>query len=305
MKNNNLIKKIIKSLGFTVFIMVIGLIMVGCLESNLPHIILTQRYETVPLNIISRSTESDVIPGLLYSGYDNNYYYYVFLLGHINYVPITYRNAVIYNGITPITIGYTKSNTTETTVKNAIMIAVENSLRETFNSYVDVSVDFGKKIFGFGAKVSTKTGVEYGWVDTETRSTLDTWETTERRLDEYSDSISVTIGSNNEPSGKYRYSLFATTDVYYTVIINRVNFRMTEAYTSLCVRPESFAWGIDYESDPAGNFGKTSTGNLLVIPELDYSILPIPTDRIISTDDTKILFPTYENNDGSIDASVV
>jgi len=38
--------------------------------------------------------------------------------------------------------------------------------------------------------------------------------------------------------------------------------------------PESFDWGIDYETNPAGNFNKTTMGNLLAILKIDNSILP-------------------------------
>jgi hypothetical protein len=93
-------------------------------------------------------------------------------------------------------------------------------------------------------------------------------------LKEESFSISTTIGDKGELPGRYRYSLFATTDVYYALKLNRIRAKVDE-FTVVCARPDP-SWGVDYEPDPEGDFGKTADGDLLEIPELDYNSLPGP-----------------------------
>jgi hypothetical protein len=70
------------------------------------------------------------------------------------------------------------------------------------------------------------------------------------------------IGEHGQPSGKYRYSLFCTTDVYYVLIINEEEeIEIVTDYIAICARPASYAWGVDYEPDFSGNFGKTAAGD--------------------------------------------
>ncbi|MDR0410531.1 MAG: hypothetical protein LBH75_00965 [Treponema sp.] len=126
----------------------------------------------------------------------------------------------------------------------------------------------------------------------ESRSTSNTWETTQTKMSGTSSSISYTIGDNNEPPGKYRTTLFGTTDVYLYVKI-RVDHtdgwryvqtetrRVEEAYTFACARPpNTLFWSIDYEPALDGDFGKTADTENLAIPNLDPAALPIPTIQI-------------------------
>jgi hypothetical protein len=230
---------------------------------------IAQRYETVPI-----SSTNSTAPGFLYSFYYEKYNYYGFILGHVNYVPLAYRGAVFYDGRTPITIGYTRSELNENSIKRTITTTIENSVTKSYSESYKVSSEVGASFFGIGSKVEAQMSSGYGWVDTEVRSYSDTIEETTRKVTKDSDSISATIGNNNEPPGKYRYSLFATTDVYYIAKVDRYSFKKVDSFIEVCARPESFTWRIDY--DPEGDFGKTSVGNLLVIPKVDFSKLPEP-----------------------------
>ena len=88
---------------------------------------------------------------------------------------------------------------------------------------------------------------------------------------------SAPIPPDNDPSpGKYRFSLFATVDVHYILVTNRAKTQVIEAYTAMCMRPQSSAWGIDYEPDISGSFAKTADGNFLEIPAIVLSQLPDP-----------------------------
>jgi hypothetical protein len=51
-----------------------------------------------------------------------------------------------------------------------------------------------------------------------------------------------------------------------------------EEYTAMCARPVG-GWGIDYDNE-SGYFGKTAPGDLLKIPNVPLSQLPIPTEKI-------------------------
>jgi hypothetical protein len=94
--------------------------------------------------------------------------------------------------------------------------------------------------------------------------------------------MSYTIGENNQPPGKYRTTLFGTTDVYFQLTINRKTGELEEASTVACARPaDTLYWGIDYDPSPGGDFGKTAKTQNLAIPDLDLSALPAPTEKVV------------------------
>ena len=83
----------------------------------------TERYETVPYDGKSADRAASAVntlDKLVYSAYDDEHYYYLFLLGHVNRVPLAYRPAIQYDGRTPITIGYSSSNVTEETISHSV-----------------------------------------------------------------------------------------------------------------------------------------------------------------------------------------
>lgn len=130
--------------------------------------------------------------------------------------------------------------------------------------------------------VKFKAELEYGheWTTTEesgttsSRSVSNTYETSSAKASEITDEISVTIGTNNEPEGLYRFSLFSTTDVYFVVVTNRAKTEIKDAQVIYCARPVQF-WALDYEPDQGGTFGKTVAGDLLKIPDItNVSELP-------------------------------
>ena len=136
----------------------------------------------------------------------------------------------------------------------------------------------------FSAKVSATAGGSNGWDETNTRSVTNTYTTTSSWSSQETDSYQTTIGNNDEPSGKYRFSLFATTDVYYVLVTNRERTQVTQAYTAVCARLQSLGWGLDYEPDMNGSFAKTGGGDLLKIPAIVLSKLPDPIDEYVEGD---------------------
>ncbi len=238
------------------------------------------RYEIVPYAGISRAASIENM--LIYSAQDSDSNYYVYLLGNVNKVPVTYQDAIIYNGQTPITIAYEKSDLTEKSVEESITRAVE----ETTSSSFDVGANFstmlriGNADSFWGAEITAGANLNWGSEDAKTRSTSDTVTTVQTKVEGTKSTIESTIGNYGEPAGKYRYSLFATSDVYYVLITNKENTEIREHYVSVLARPLSYAWGIDYDPDEGGNFGKTDPGELLEIPQLDISSLKQPTHQV-------------------------
>jgi hypothetical protein len=239
----------------------------------------TTRYLTVPFDSSSGRSAAG-IDNLLYTAQDNSHYYYVFLLGHIDLVPVAYREPVIYNGVTNAIVRYEKSNATQDSfsqsVSNAFQHSVSNKTTTNFGIVAKAGVDLGP----FSASVKTSYSNQVINEESSTRSFESTWGTASTKISSYTNTLEMIIGNNNEPAGKYRYSLFCTTDVYFVVKTNKAKTQVVDSYTSFCARADSFAWGIDYEPDLGGNFGRTAEGNLLQIPQLTLSSLPTPTETI-------------------------
>ncbi|MDR1867180.1 MAG: chitobiase/beta-hexosaminidase C-terminal domain-containing protein [Treponema sp.] len=237
----------------------------------------TLRYETVPYRVASSRAALD-LSTLITSAYDDYNYYYVFLLGHINRVPLEYRPAIFYDGIIDQTIGYTRDEASTESVEESLETATENSVSSntSYNWGVELGLNIGNDATFVQASITASTGGEYGWGESTARSTANTLSTVKSVTRGASDSWSVTIG-NGAPPGLYRYSLFGTTDVYYVVITDKRK-NVTKSYLSYCARTQTY-WGIDYEPDIGGNFGKTIPGELLEIPTFTPSALPTPTSN--------------------------
>ncbi|MCL2127561.1 MAG: chitobiase/beta-hexosaminidase C-terminal domain-containing protein, partial [Treponema sp.] len=243
----------------------------------------TLRYRTVPYKGAgtAKAAESDDNYSLIYSACDtdNDLYYYVYLLGNIDRVPVAYRQAVIYDGVTPVTIGYSRADTNEYTITEGVEKATQYSLTNNETHGWKVGTEFGVKGEVFSAKLSAEVSGQYSKEEMNGRSVSNTCETSISQGTSTTDTIEVTVGDNNEPSGKYRYSLFCTTDVYYVLVTDNAKTAVEDNYIAVCARPESYAWGIDYEPDLGGGFGKTAPGELFQLPDWEFSGLPDPEDE--------------------------
>jgi len=235
----------------------------------------TLRYDTVPFAGTARST-GNVFDKLIYYAHDDDYNYYVFLLGHVNRVPIAFRQAVIFDGITPITIGYSRTNATLESIMSSLTTAIEHSVTTGYSVGAGGSVAVKGAPFGMGVTATATFSAEFSRQFGTTRSNSNTFETTIQRMVEETDSIEVTIVMHGEPPGLYRYTLFGTTDVFYVLITNRQRTSVVEEYFAVSARG-NLAWGVDFEPDLAGNFGRTAMGSLLVFPEMELSDLPEPS----------------------------
>jgi hypothetical protein len=241
---------------------------------------------------------------LMFYAYDADSYYYVFLLGHVNRVPLAYRQAVEYNGTTPVTIVYSAANVTETSITQSVEQATENSTTGTLTNGWEVGAEVGLSFIADTKAIIKYTG-SYSTEQMSSRSTSNTYETASAKSSEIRDEISATIGEHGEPAGMYRYSLFTTTDVYYVLITDHAKENIKNAYTAWCARPTSF-WTIDYDSETGGSFRKTADGDLLEVPEeLDLSELPTPTDNdLTGVPAAYAATPVADKTEGSYEKSV-
>jgi hypothetical protein len=233
-------------------------------------------------------------------------YYYLFLLGHVNLVPLAYRQAIAYNGVTPVNIGYSATNVTEESIGKSVEYASEYSVTEseTLSWEVGVEVGVGNDSTMWHANFTASIGKDYTTEVMNGRSTANTYDTASSKSSEITDEISVTVGDHGEPIGLYRFSMFTTTDVYYVLITDKAQENVTKAYTALCARPTTY-WALDYEPELGGSFRKTAPGDLLEIPDLVLSELPTPTDNDLTPIPAeKAATPVANNTTGSYETSV-
>jgi hypothetical protein len=257
-------------------------------------------------NSILARAAGDSPYNLVFSAFDNisDSYYYVFLLGHVNLVPLAYRQAVAYNGTTPVTIGYSASNVTESSIAQSVEQATEHSFSTNMSHGWEFSTEFGFKGPVAHANFQVAVHGEYGQETTDSRSTTNTYETAQSKSSEITDEISLTIGDHNEPPGLYRYSLFTITDLYYVLETDQNKTTVKKAYASWCARPTTY-WALDYEPELGGSFRKTAPGALLAIPNPVLSDLPTPTDNnLTQIPPERAAIPVADNKSGNYTESV-
>ena len=256
------------------FVLLAG-VFVGCQRSeidSIPSGEATLRYQTVPFG-----NSNAVLDNLKFYTYDDEYNYYFFVLGHINYVPLAYREAVFFNGVTPLTISFSTADVTQTTIRNSVTTASNHSI--TTRSSINWSNEIGAKASisakwaRFEASYRHSWGGSQGTDITDSRSFSNTYETSLTTTQEWRDTRTFTIGNNNEPAGSYRLALFSTTDVYFVVVTDKARTRIVDAHTVFSARRPQF-WEIDFDPVRGGTFGRTASGELLEIPNIDASQLP-------------------------------
>ena len=259
-------------------LLAVGIVFSGCKKDGYEPFVPSLRYETVPYG-----SESSVKSGsesyiLVFWDYEGEHNHYLYLLGHVRNAPLAYRPAMYYNGVTNIEIGYSSSNVTQESIGSSIGTTKQNSITASASVTSTVSAEVGVKVPFVSAKASASLSTTLGLEASASLSLSNTYETSISSTTEDRDERKVNIGNKGEPAGMYRFALFTTTDVYYHVITDRANTRVVEAYLAFCARTGQF-WALDYAPDEGGSFGKTASGELLEIPEIDLSQLPNPPIR--------------------------
>jgi len=282
-------KNAIKWLGIIAFFVVIGILVIGCGDNNggttggIPQS--SVRYETIPFGSagFGRTTAADD-PFVLISSvkaHDDSAWYYLYYIGYINSVPVAYKTSYRYDGVTPITIMFEKTWATEETITESMIKAKDETwdVNASVTTGVEVGVKSGFMPFlqaSVKASVSTTIGGSYG----QTISTSNTWETSISRINGETESITATIGEHGQPAGRYRYALMGIIDVFCLVKVNPTT-RAVMSYDIInCARESSYAWGIDFEVDDTGYFGKTGGGKNFDVPNVDFSNVAAPTDTL-------------------------
>jgi hypothetical protein len=88
------------------------------------------------------------------------------------------------------------------------------------------------------------------------------------------------------------------------VITNKDKTDVTNSYIALCMRPQTY-WGLDYEPNLGGSFGKTAPGDLLEVPELILANLPTPTENNIEPiPEQRAVTPAANNKSGTYESKV-
>ena len=276
----------------------------------------TPRYKTVPYSKIplSKSAASkSAAPNyeVMLSAYDNTYYYYVLYLGYVERVPVLFRDAVSWTGspAAGLTVGFSREEADEKMVSNSITTAITETVskEQEVNYSVAVELEANAKagLFGTGAGWRAQLGVTAGgsttWGSSTERSRESTSETALTKSTGSSDSLEFTI-TGDDPHGKYRYTLFGTTDVYMVVQIKTSKQSMddiTDYYVSFCARPATYAWGVDYEPNQNGTFKKNVDSELLELPNIDVENLEVPTTKVSDAAIPKPAQPTADPAGGS------
>ena len=269
-----------------------GMVFSGCKKDpKIPPGVPTLRYETVPYG----SNESTVKSGgeadnLVFWDYEGEYNHYFFVLGYVRNAPLAYRTAVYYNGVTNLTVEYSFSNFTQESISSSITEASEytTTLSRSTNWGQEIGVTAGIETGGIakllGAKGKIEGSYKNSWGGSESESKTDsrsfsnTYETSTIKANEIKEGLTFTVGNDGEPAGMYRWALFSITDVYFSVVTDRAKTRVVEADIIFCARPTQY-WEIDYDPERGGSFGKTASGELLQIPEIELSQLPDPPFR--------------------------
>ena len=140
------------------------------------------RYEVVPSSDLLNSTKKSVAPTsgfvrtaagddetskedpvVKYSATDNTNNYYLLYLGYVKNTPVASNLAVWYDGKTPISVSFSKSTVTETSVQQSVETCVSESVTKSNSvaSSVKVGVSFKAGSLFTSASTSIEAGVEH------------------------------------------------------------------------------------------------------------------------------------------------
>jgi hypothetical protein len=228
---------------------------------------------------VSRAYEADDSPTykLVSSGYDENSHYYLYYLGYIKNVPVTYKTSYRYEGKTPMTFTFETTSATEDSVTASTTETVEHATKFAIGGTITVGVEAEAGAIFAKTKVTGSVAVTIGGEWSDSISTANTLETARSRTSGETQSITVTIGEHGEEAGTYRYALFCVTDVYILFEVDKTTRAVKEATFTTCARPDSYAWGIDFAPNGEG-FGKTGGGEQFEIPDIDFTTVPAPAE---------------------------
>ena len=244
--------------------------------------------DTVNKYVIDSDASNNINNRIKYSfTYDDYDFYYIYL-GEMSNIPIYFENAYNHKG-SAITYRFTRSITNETTIRNTVSkttedartVAEENS--KTIGGSLGFSITQGIEAeipLLFTVKGEITQSAEAKWeqyrkTSTEFRETKSLTNTTEW-------ATTTTVNSTNEftrdfssadRNGYYRWTLFASSDVYLYVIRERNTGKIKYEFREYVI-PNAYFWSLDYSELPS--FRKSDDTNF----EFNVSLLrnlPTPT----------------------------
>jgi hypothetical protein len=212
--------------------------------------------------------------------HDDSVDYYIYYLGYITAVPISWALPTRYQGVTTIDISYTSSEESQYSITESMTKAQEETWNVSASATAGVEIGGQAGVSPFAStslkvSISATIGGGYG----ETISTSNTHETSKSEIYGTIDTISATIGEHNEPAGRYRFALMGVTDVFCIFKVDPITREINSVEIINCAREDTYAWGIDYEPDDNGFYGKTGGGDKFDIPDIDFTQVPVPTEK--------------------------
>ena len=239
-------------------------------------------------------------------------HWYIIDAGYIRNAFIAQLGQAHFDGRTPVTL--TVSEATETNITTSLTSTVSNSiefsdteqvtrgLSEEVSRAVTAGITVGNTVGaegGFwGVKASVETSLEASLEATHGMSVRDSEEisngftlsqgrTTETSMNSIrsftrtqAQQVSYDIGRNNEPSGWYRYALYAVSDVFFIISTSTDNQRWLSWDIVSAVRPE---YTPHFEYSSTGKFDNAPIDNLITFSDGFYKTLPKPVGHRLTT----------------------
>jgi hypothetical protein len=279
-KEGKNVKKII--IGFVAFVVVAvsGLVFQGCwlfkktdngyvivYQNDRPQVGI-QRYNVYPVAGDYKYEHSWTENGIVD--------YYAVYLGKVTNVPIAYEAAVYFDGVNTVEATYTAGETTEGEISYSMSSCVEETIgSETIKeaaASIETCVDIGQKdIYQLGVKlgISVKEGSTSSNSKTnsltETYTSFSRWSATNVR------EMKMSIGGNGKAVGYYRFTLFATCDVYVDIVVDSSSNEKYYEYM-VCARGSTYAMMLDYSAD--NDFSRGNNTQNLIAPKQIITSLP-------------------------------
>lgn len=236
-------KKLKNSLSYFVVLALMlscGVAFVGCGKASATATA-SGRYDATPVN--EKGYRID------FSTTDGEYDYHFINLGKVEKMPISSGDMWHYDGRTSIKLTYTvkegDSGSLTTSMTSAWSKTIETTNAWNMSIYAEAAASYS----GFGFKAHAKAEFAEDWSQTtnatdsssrsDSVSTLNTW------AREHTETMEFNIGSDCKDVGYYRFSVFATCDVYAIAVRDRTTDKYFCMY-DFCARPGSLFSAIDY-----------------------------------------------------------
>ena len=199
---------------------------------------------------------------VMYSFSDGRYNYFYVYLGYIEKVPVAYEPAEFWNGSVKPQLSYTITNYNEQQVSETLSTCITNSVEQ--QNQVSVNVSAGLQIYA--VEVNAGVGLSFSNTSSSSKSTTKTTSSLNTWSETHTKTISYELDSNC-PYGYYRYTLFATCDVYVVIVHDKHNNSTSYDYLT-CARENTYHYAIDYSATET--FSKDVNSNQI---PFDFSII--------------------------------